>query len=97
MQPGESPAIEVVGIGVALGVEPAGLHVDRVVDGSGAQVAGIVVGDVITAVDGVATSELGLDAAVARIRGVAGTTVAITLQRRTGSITLAVQRRPLKA
>jgi hypothetical protein len=97
LAPGETPGIEVVGIGVALAAEREGLRVERVIDNSGAQVAGIVVGDLITAVDEASVNTLGLEGAVAKIRGVAGTTVAVTLQRGTGSVTLAVERRPLKA
>lgn len=97
LAPGETPGIEVVGIGVALAVERGGLRVERVIDNSGAQAAGIVVGDLITAVDDAPVSTLGMEGALAKIRGVAGTSVAITLQRQGGNVTLDVQRRPIKA
>jgi RNA polymerase sigma factor (sigma-70 family) len=97
LAPGETPGIEVVGIGVALAAERGGLRVARVIDNSGAQVAGIVVGDLVTAVDDMPVATLGMEGAVAKIRGLAGTTVAITLQRQNGPVTIEVQRRALKA
>jgi RNA polymerase sigma factor (sigma-70 family) len=95
--PGEQPNMELVGIGVALSAERQALQVDKVFDGSGAQAAGIVVGDRVIAVDGVAVTELGLDGAISRIRGAAGTTVGITLRRGEAAVTVVVERRKLKA
>ena len=73
------------------------LRVDLVIPNSGAAAAGIVVGDRVVAVDGVPTSDLGVDGAVSKIRGVEGTTVAITLKRGDAITTLAITRRKLKA
>ncbi|HUJ62930.1 MAG TPA: carboxypeptidase regulatory-like domain-containing protein, partial [Kofleriaceae bacterium] len=94
---GDTPAIELVGIGVALGADGDTLLVQRVIDGSGAKAAGIVTGDRITAVDGTPVTDIGLDGAIAKIRGVAGTAVAITLQRGEGQVTLQVVRSKIKA
>jgi hypothetical protein len=94
---GEEPKIELVGIGVQLVADPSGLRVIRVFDGSGAQAAGIVAGDHITNVEGVDVAELGLDGAIAKIRGVPDTTVAITLMRESGAVTLNIERRRLRA
>jgi len=73
------------------------LRVGMVIAGSGAEAAGIVVGDRIVAVEGQAAADLGVDGAVARIRGEAGTTVELTLDRDGQQVQLAVERRKLKA
>jgi RNA polymerase sigma factor (sigma-70 family) len=92
---GEQPALELVGIGIALSAHDDALRVDRVLPGSGAEAAGIVAGDQVIAVDGAPVAPLGVDGAVAKIRGVAGTTVAITLRRGDQAVQLVVQRRKL--
>jgi S1-C subfamily serine protease len=97
LQDGELPLLELVGIGVALAPDGDALRVTRVIGGSGAQAAGIVVGDEVVAVDGDTTADLGIDGAVAKIRGTEGTTVAIGLRRSGEVVTLAVERRKLKA
>jgi C-terminal processing protease CtpA/Prc len=51
----------------------------------------------VIAVDGAAASELGVEGAVSKIRGVAGTTVSITLRRNDAPVTLVVERRKIKA
>ncbi|HEX4422736.1 MAG TPA: sigma-70 family RNA polymerase sigma factor [Kofleriaceae bacterium] len=94
---GEQPTIELVGVGIALAADADALVVQRVIAGGGAEAAGIVVGDHVTAVDGAPVAPLGVDGAVAKIRGVAGTTVAITLRRGDQTVQLVVQRRKLKA
>ncbi len=95
--PGELPTLELVGIGVQLTADSDALRVARVIAGSGAEAAGIVVGDRIVAVEGQAAADLGVDGAVARIRGEAGTTVQLTLDRGGEQVQLAVERRKLKA
>jgi len=94
---GEQPTLELVGIGTALAADGDALRVDRVIAGSGAEAAGIVAGDHVTAIDGIPVAPLGVEGAVAKIRGVAGTTVAITLRRGDQTIQLVVQRRKLHA
>lgn len=93
---GEQPKIELVGIGVKLAGDGDTMRVDMVVPDSGAAAAGIVVGDRITAIDGVAVTTLGMDGAVSRIRGVAGTKLAVTLVRGGATVTLVVERKPLR-
>jgi RNA polymerase sigma factor (sigma-70 family) len=95
--PGESPKIELVGIGVSLTADGDALLVARVIQGGGAEAAGIAVGDHIVSVDGAATTEIGLDGAVARIRGQEGTTVAIGIKRGDKVVVIPVERRKLKA
>ena len=97
LAPGEEPTLELVGIGVALAADGDALRVDRVIAGGGAAAAGIVVGDRLVAVDGILVSELGVDGAVAKIRGVAGTTVALTFKRGDVLVPIVVERRALKA
>ena len=61
------------------------------------EAAGIVVGDLVIAVDGLPVAQLGLDGAVSKIRGTIGTTVSITLKRGDKTVTLVVERKKLKA
>jgi RNA polymerase sigma factor (sigma-70 family) len=93
LAPGEQPGTDLVGIGVQLAPDGDALRVDRVVANSGAAAAGIIVGDRVTGVDGVGVVELGLDGAIAHIRGAPNTTVAIALAR---GVTLTVERRRIR-
>lgn len=93
---GETPKIELVGIGVKLSADGEMLRVDMVVPESGAASAGIAAGDHIVTVDGVPVTTLGLDGAVTRIRGLAHTTVAIGVQRGQQVVPLVVERKPLR-
>lgn len=94
---GEQPSLELVGIGIQLSADGDGLRVERVYPGSGAEAAGIVAGDHVIAIDGLPVAPLGLDGAIARIRGVPGTTIAITLRRGDHTAQLVVERRKLHA
>jgi hypothetical protein len=93
---GQEPQIELVGIGAALTADGDSLVVTKMFDGGG-KAAGMVVGDHVVAVDGIAVSELGMDGAIAKIRGVEGTTVSITLQRDGQPVQLLVTRRKIRA
>ena len=93
----EQPKVELVGIGAALVADGDALRVDRIIAGSGAEAAGIVVGDHVVAVDGLPVVPLGLEGTIAKIRGVAGTTVTITLRRGDQTLQLLVQRRKIRA
>ena len=95
--PGEEPTLELVGIGIALAADGDGLRVQRVIAGGGAQAAGIVAGDLVVAVDGASTAELGVEGSVTRIRGTEGTTVSISLRRNDQVVTVVCERRKLKA
>lgn len=92
---GEKPKIELVGIGVKLTADGETIRVEQVVPKGGADTAGIVVGDHIVAVDMIPVTTLGLDGAVARVRGVAGTKLSVSLQRGDKVETLVVERKPL--
>jgi RNA polymerase sigma factor (sigma-70 family) len=97
LQAGETPTLELVGIGVKLHADHDAAVVEFVMPESGAAGAGIVAGDRIVAVDGVDIATLGIDGAVARIRGVAGTKVAVTIRRGEETVQLVVERKKLKA
>lgn len=94
---GERPQLELVGIGVKLSAAPDGLLVDGLVEGGGAAAAGVVPGDRVIAVDGEPVDRLGMDGAIARIRGAAGTWVRITLARAGGPVELAIERKPIRS
>lgn len=93
----EVPTLELVGIGCKMRPVDTGLFVEGVIAGGGAEKAGVQAGDIVTAVDGVSTLELGLDIAIARIRGAAGTFVKLRLARGDASHDLTVERRPIRA
>jgi RNA polymerase sigma factor (sigma-70 family) len=93
---GEEPKLELVGIGVKLAADGDAIKVELVVPDSGAAAAGIVAGDHIVAVDGVPVTTLGMDGAVARIRGVAHTKLAVSIKRGEQVSQLVVERRPLR-
>lgn len=97
LKPGEEPTLELVGIGVALGGAQDGLIVNKVIPGGGAEAAGILAGDLVTAVDGASAVDLGVSGAVARIRGQAGTTVTLTVKRKDQVLPITCTRKPLKA
>jgi carboxyl-terminal processing protease len=69
------------------------LQITGTIAGSPAEAAGVKAGDVITAVDGTSIDGLSPDQARDKIRGKAGTTVTITIQRTgTASFDLAITR-----
>jgi protocatechuate 3,4-dioxygenase beta subunit len=92
---GKPPKLELVGIGLALVPDGDTLRVDRVFEGGSAASAGIVLGDRVSAIDGVPVTELGLDGAIAMIRGIEGTSVRIALLR-APPVELTVVRRTLQ-
>jgi hypothetical protein len=97
LAPGEEPTLELVGIGVQLTADGDTLRVLHVYPGGGGALSGIVEGDRVIAVDGLLVTDLGIDGAIAKIRGVEGTTVAITLLRGERTVPLVVVRKKLRA
>lgn len=95
VDPDEQARTELVGIGVNLSPDGDALWVTGVVPGSGAFDAGIGFGDRVIAIDGLPVSPLGVEGAIARIRGIAGTTVTLTLRRDGQDLQLVVERRQL--
>ena len=95
--PGETPRIELAGIGAALSAQDDHLRVDRVFDGGGAAQAGLVAGDQVLAVDGTPVTELGLEGAIQRIRGPVGTVVVLRLRRGEATEDVRVTRTKIRA
>ena len=83
-----------VGIGVTINAEDTeqGFLVTQVDPTGGAKEAGILPEDIITHVDGAAISEIGADAATAKIRGEEGTQVKLTVLRGGQSMDFTVTR-----
>ncbi len=75
---------EFYGIGAFIREDDGLIYVDRVISGTPAERAGIEDGDLILAVNGEKTSGLTREQAVTRIRGPKGTTVVMTVERKTG-------------
>jgi carboxyl-terminal processing protease len=73
---------EYSGIGAALQKKDGGLLITSVFDGSPAKGAGLGPGDLIVAVDGVATEGEAVEASIARIKGKAGTEVTLTVRKK---------------
>jgi C-terminal processing protease CtpA/Prc len=66
-----------------------------IIPGGGAEAAGIAVGDRVIAIDGMPVEPLGVEGAVAKIRGAAGTTITVTLRRGDQPVQLIVERRKI--
>ena len=82
-----------VGLGVELRTHQDHLEIVNVIRGGSASQGGIVNGDHVTAVDGQKVAEFGGDRVADLMRGVEGSTVAITLDRGQGPQTLNLERR----
>ncbi len=70
-----------VGIGARLGEDPQGAKVAVVFKGSPAERAGLKANDVIVAVDGQKAESWGVDKIVTHVKGEAGSSVELTVQR----------------
>jgi hypothetical protein len=79
---GAGAVFDIVGIGVMVRVDGEALRVDGMVAGGGAERAGLAVGDLLLAIDGVPVAEL-LDfgEAVQALRGREGTEVVLLVER----------------
>lgn len=71
------------GIGAELGMEENQLIIVAPLDGSPAKAAGIKAGDKIVKIEGQSTIGITIPEAVSKIRGTAGTTSSLTIQRKT--------------
>lgn len=85
-----------VGIGVTIVMADRGYSVTKVTEGGPAEEAGILVGDIITAADGVSLAGVDTAEGKERIQGPEGTTVELTVLRGEQSITYTVERRTVK-
>jgi carboxyl-terminal processing protease len=73
-----------VGLGVELKAEDDALLIVNVIPGGPAERAGLGVGERITAVEGLSTTQVSLDAAADMLKGIEGSTVRLTVQSRQG-------------
>ena len=69
------------GVGIVLGVRDKQLTVVAPIEGTPAEAAGILSGDLIMKIDGQDTKDMALDEAVGKIRGKEGSKVTLTIQR----------------
>jgi hypothetical protein len=79
-------AIELGGIGANLVQTPGGISLGSVFPGAPAERAGLRGGDHVLSVDGEDVQQMSLVDALQRLRGEAGTTVSVSVQRPTGEI-----------
>jgi C-terminal processing protease CtpA/Prc len=70
-----------------------GFVVDALVAGGGAEKCGVAVGDRVIAVEGVAIAKLSVEATITKIRGPAGTMVALTMLRNGAQVAVSVERK----
>ena len=96
---GETPGIELVGIGAVLTAKGDVLLIGQVIPGGGAAEAGLAEGDGVLAIDGTLVTELGFEGAIGRIRGPEGSTVTLTIRKAGAAeaIDIVVPRRRIKA
>lgn len=88
-----SGVYEGIGVSAVFDSTLGGIEVVSVFEGSPAEEAGLLVGDVIVAVEGNTVRELGYYEAIDRIRGEAGTYVRITVSRGGEELDFTCQRR----
>jgi carboxyl-terminal processing protease len=69
------------GVGIVLGVKEKQLTVVAPIEGTPAEAAGILSGDLIVKIDSQDTKDMALDEAVGKIRGKEGSTVTLTIRR----------------
>jgi S1-C subfamily serine protease len=94
--PGETPKLELAGIGAALSAQGNDLVVQNTIPGGGAEAAGILAGDLVLAVDGTPVTALGLDGAIQHIRGPVGTRVVLKIRRATATSDYTVTRTKIR-
>ena len=92
---GEYPSTERVGIGVVLAIDGETARVWSVVDGGSAEAAGVVAGDHLVAVDGVAVGKI--RDLRDRLDGMTGTSVALTLIHGGRTVERVVSRRTYRS
>lgn len=84
-----------IGVTITLDEEQGGMAVASVTPGGPAEEAGVQPGDIITAVGGEATIELGMQGTRSLVRGEEGTTVRLTIRRGEREFDLDVERRSI--
>jgi carboxyl-terminal processing protease len=96
MQIDTSGELSGVGIQLSLDKETKQLVVISPIEGSPASKAGVQPKDVIVAIDGKSTKGMGTEDAVKLIRGQAGTTVTLTIRRKTQTLDMALTRQRIE-
>jgi hypothetical protein len=96
---GDTPALQLTGIGAVLAPRGDAVVVGQVLPGGGAAEADLQRGDLILAVDGDAVTTLGFADTVQRIRGREGSTVTLTVRKGEAGLTFdrVVTRRRVEA
>lgn len=98
LKEGETPQIELAGIGAVLGAGDDGLIIQQVIDSGGARDAGLVPGDVIIGVAGDRVLDIGFQGAIQRIRGPVGSTVVLEVRRAEGeTVQITATRKKIRA
>lgn len=72
---------EFSGLGIEVGTQSGYIKIISPIDGSPAEAAGLQAGDIILELDGVSTKDIGLNAAVDRMRGPKGSEIVLTVGR----------------
>jgi carboxyl-terminal processing protease len=85
-----------VGITITQMEDRSGLHVEAVADGSPAQEAGVLAGDLVVAVDGTSIAGKDISEIKSMIQGQADTKVILTVRRGEESLDISVTRREIK-
>ncbi|HEX4419682.1 MAG TPA: carboxypeptidase regulatory-like domain-containing protein, partial [Kofleriaceae bacterium] len=88
---------DLTGIGASFMADGDVLRIIRVIPNSSAFDAGLGFGDIVTTVDGQPVARLGLEGALARLRGPAGTTARLTVRRAGHDVPLVLERRALRS
>lgn len=88
---------EFYGIGVIIQMRDGEMFAVRLIDGGGAQVAGVKAGDVIVEVDGVDVSEKTLDEVSDMVRGEKGTFVQLKVRRDGELLSYTIERREISS
>ena len=86
---------ELVGVGVSMQIEADGALIVQVLPGTSAEEAGLLAGDVITAVDGAAVAGMPLEQVKARLTGEEGTSVRVAVLREGASQNYTLERRKI--
>ena len=84
------------GIGLSIDIEDGLPKIAGPTKDGPAARAGLVAGDVVTQVDGTSVDGLSLNKVLAAMRGPAGSTVVLTVQRSSGLVTIPVVREPIR-